>query len=300
MRPSFVFAFCWLLAFAPVLRAEPLQVVASFSILADISRQIGGERVAVVSLVGPDSDAHAYQPSPSDARRVARAQLLIVNGLGFEGWLDRLIRSAGFRGEVVVASRGVRTVAGRSHDHSHDHGHDHHPDPHAWQDLRNGAIYARNIATAMSRVDPAGKELYDQRRDEYLARIESLDTRLRAQIAELPETRRHVVSSHNAFAYLGSAYGLEFDAPAGLSSASQPSAAQVARLIRQIRRRAIPAVFLENISDPRLLQRIQQESGARIGGTLYSDALSGPQGDAPDYLRMVAHNLETLVAALRP
>lgn len=294
---------CWLvlaLVLALPAQAAPLRVVATFTILADLSREIGGERVTVRSLVGPDSDAHAYQPSPADAREIARAQLVVANGLGFEGWIDRLLRAAGFRGSMVIASEGVQVLAPLAA--PHDGGHDGHAlaDPHAWQDLGNAQRYAQNIAAAMIRLDPAGRAHYQHRLADLLSRIDALDAEMRSAITTLPAERRRVVTSHDAFAYLGRAYGLVCHAPSGVSSAAQPSAAQVAQLIRQIRSEGIPAVFIENISDPRLLERIRKETGARIGGTLYSDALSGPDGVASTYLAMMAHNLRTLADALRP
>jgi zinc/manganese transport system substrate-binding protein len=279
--------------------AEPLPVVATFSILADLTRAVGGERVSVRALVGPDADAHVYQPTPADARLLGEARLVIANGLGFEGWIDRLVTASGYRGELLVASEGVVLLhpgeAGKAAGH---HGTE--VDPHAWQDPRNVHRYVMNIAAALSRVDPAGASHYRANAAAYAGRLEALDTEFRAAIERLPPQRRRVVTSHDAFGYLARAYGLHFEAPVGVSTDAEASAADLAALIRQIRRTGTPAVFLENISDPRLLEQVRAETGARVGGTLYSDALSGPNGPAATYLDMMRHNLNTLTAALAP
>ncbi|MCB1907496.1 MAG: zinc ABC transporter substrate-binding protein [Rhodocyclaceae bacterium] len=280
--------------------AERLQVVASFSILADLCREIGGERVDVRSLIQPGGDAHAYQPSPADARAIADADLVVINGLGFEGWIERLLESTRHRGDLVVASDGARLIegSGRSSDNADDDQEGHGLDPHAWQDLSNARIYARNIALALARADLDGAPAYLSRYRTYATRLEALDIRFRARFATVPEARRRVVTSHDAFGYLGRAYGLTFVAPVGRSSGSHPSAAGLAALIRQIREQHISAAFVENIADTRLVEQIQRETGARIGGTLYSDSLSPAGGDASTYLQMMTHNLETLADAL--
>lgn len=286
---------------------EPLSVVASFSILGDLARRIGGERVRVHLLVGPDADAHVYQPTPADAKRLGRAALVVVNGLGYEGWIDRLIASAGYRGARVVASAGVvpLTASYEGHGAAHGHAHGHRgagkdADPHAWQDLANARRYVDNIAAALAAADPAGKDAYAANADALKGEIDALDGEIRALLGTLPPERRVVVTSHDAFAYFARAYGIRFVSPAGVSTEGAATAADVAKLIRQIRRDRIPAVFVENVSDPRLLDRIRAETGAKIGGTLYSDALSGPAGPAPTYLAMMRHNARTLAAALAP
>lgn len=303
-----------------VAAAQPLQVVASFSILADIATQVGGPDVAVRSLVGPDGDAHEYEPTPADARKLAAAQVLVVNGLDFEAWLPRLQKAAGFAGRTVVASKGVEPrrlddaheehEAHGDHDdrrHDHDHGHHgehghHHGDldPHAWQDLANGAIYARNIARAFAEADPAHAQAYRQRADAYVARIEALDQRVRQLFEAIEPARRKVVSSHDAFGYFGQAYGVRFVALAGVSTDAEPSAADMARIIEQVRRERVPAVFVENIANPRLAQQLVRETQARLGGTLYSDALAQPGKPAGTYLGMFEWNAQQLAAALRP
>ncbi|CAL93257.1 metal ABC transporter solute-binding protein, Zn/Mn family [Azoarcus olearius] len=297
-RPLRALLLCIVAAPAAAL-AAPLEVVTSFSILADFVRQVGGERVSVHALVGEDGDTHAFQPRPSDARRVGSAALVVANGLGFDDWVARLARSAGYRGEVVLAAQGVATLEMTDHAHDDGKGPDQHAvDPHAWQDTRNAERYVDNIAEALARTDPAGAAIYRANAARYRAQLRELDAELRALVATLPATRRKVVSSHDAFGYLAHAYGLRFLAPVGVSNNAEPTAQGVARLIRQLKAEQVPAVFLENIADPRLIERIRSESGARVGGTLYSDALSAAGGPAPDYLALMRHNVRTLVAAL--
>jgi zinc/manganese transport system substrate-binding protein len=307
----------WLWA-APVSADQPLKAIASFSILGDMVREVGGDRVRVITLVGADGDGHVYQPTPADARNVAEAKIVFVNGLGFEGWIDRLVKAAAFKGPVVVASKGVAPLSmedGDGHGHDtkdngakdnrakHGHGsarHHHHGDidPHAWQSLNNGAIYVRNIANALASADPAGAATYRTNAERYLAEIAGLDQEVRAAIATLPPDRRTVVTSHDAFGYFAHAYGLRFVSPEGVNTEAEASAKDVAALIKQIRAENIPAVFMENITDPRLIEQIRKETGAVIGGTLYSDALSAAGGPAPTYLKMFRHNAAMLTQAL--
>ncbi len=276
---------------------DRLNVVASFSILGDMTQRVGGERVQIHTLVGYDSDAHVYQPTPADARTIARADLVVINGFGFEGWIERLVKSAGYRGKVVVASAGVKTLKRTSTGGpAHDEGAG--VDPHAWQDLSNALRYVDNIESALAEVDPKGADRYRANASAFKQEISALDGEIRTSFATIPEARRKVVTSHDAFAYFGRAYGIAFIAPVGINTDAEPSAGGIAKIIRQIRNERIPAVFLESVSDPRLLERIRSESGAHIGGTLYSDSLSKANGPAHSYLDMMRHNAETLSTAL--
>ncbi len=317
---------------------EPTRVVATFSILGDMVERIGGEHVAVTTLVGPDGDPHVYQPTPADARAVSEAEILIVNGLGFEGWLDRLIDASNFSGKRVVATEGIRAISfedgedhgdghaeegdghadhaeedGHDHDehaeedgHDHDEhaeegdGHHHHGafDPHAWQSLGNAVVYVDNITAALAQIDPEHATGFYQNRAAYVAEINALDADIREMMASLPANRRTIVTSHDAFQYFGRDYGLTFLAPQGLSTEAEASAQDIARLIVQMRAEGISAVFIENITDSRLLEQIANETGATIGGILYPGALSGPDGPAPTYLTMMRHNATTLAQAL--
>ena len=283
-----------------------LKAVASFSVLGDVVKQIGGERVDVTTLVGPNGDAHVFNPTPATAKLLASADIFFVNGLGFEGWMERLEKSSGFKGEVVVASKGVTPLTmGEEDGHHHDdHGDDHDeggdevPDPHAWQSLANGKIYVANIRDGLITADPAGKAEYVANATKYLAAIDAEEAAVKVAIAKLPPERRRIITSHDAFGYLADAYGLEVISPEGVSTESEASAQDVAMIIRQIREEQIPAVFLENVTDRRLLDQIARETGAKIGGVLYSDALSKADGPAPTYLGMFRHNIGALSAAL--
>ena len=352
--------FSLMLAAAASATADgPLRAVATFSILGDMVSRIGGEHVAVTTLVGPNGDAHVYRPTPTAARAVSEAHVLVVNGLHFEGWLDRLMEASDFGGLRVVATAGIEPIvlddhddhdaddadeaAGHDDDHDehagdddhddhdddhdehagdddhddhdddhdehagdegHDdhgdhHGHDHGAtDPHAWQSLRHAVTYADNITMALAKADPQNASAYYGNRAAYVAEMEALDAEIRAAFAELPPAGRTIVTSHDAFRYFGRDYGLTFLAPQGLSTASEASAHDVARLIELIRREGIRAVFTENVADPRLLERIAEETGAALGGTLYPGALSGPDGPASTYLDMMRHNASTLSQAL--
>lgn len=263
--------------------AEPVKVVATFSILGDMAARVGGDRIALTTLVGADGDAHVYEPSPAAAMAVAEADLVVANGLGFEGWIERLAAASGFDGELAVLSRGAELIEG---------------DPHAWQDIGNAIVYVRNIAAALCRADAAGCDFYRRNADAYAAELAALHGEIAARFSAIPAGRRRVITSHDAFAYLGRAYGIAFLAPKGVSTDAEASAADVAALIRQIRSEGATALFVENIADPRLIEQIGRETGARPGGALFSDALSGPDGPAPTYAAMMRHNAETLAAAL--
>lgn len=267
--------------------AEPLKVVASFSILADLARNVGGNSINVTTLVGPDSDAHVYSPTPADAKRIADAKLIIVNGLGFEGWLPRLVQASGGKAKVVTASTGITPLRLGSA-----------ADPHAWQSVNNVKVYVANISQALSAADPAAAEQFMKNTQAYLEKLDALDREVREAIAKLPPDRRKVISTHNAYGYFAASYGIEFIAPVGVSTESEPSARDVAKIITQVKKAKIPAVFLENVTDPRLMQRISAETGAKLGGTLYSDGLTGEKGDAPTYIEMVRHNIKALTRAL--
>jgi zinc/manganese transport system substrate-binding protein len=277
---------------APAVAQEKLKVVATFSILADLVRNVGGDRVVVDALVGPNGDAHVYQPSPGDARTLADARLVFANGLGFEGWINRLVKASGTKAPTIVATKGVKP---RKAEDDHGHGE---ADPHAWQSVANARIYVANIRDALSLADPAGKDSYAANAAAYLGKLDALETEVKAAIEKIPSDRRRIITTHDAFGYFAAAYGVAFIAPQGVSTEAEVSAKDVARIITQIRKQKIPAVFLENVTDERLLKRIGAESGARIGGTLYSDALTDEKGTAPTYLDMMRHNVKQLAAAL--
>jgi len=280
-------AFALALAAHPLRAEERLNVVASFSILADFVGNVGGDKVNVVSLVGRNGDIHVFAPAPSDAKTVGAVKLLIINGLGLEGWLPRLVQSSGSKAAIVTASNGITPLK---------HGSD--ADPHAWQSVANAKIYVANIRDALAAADTADAQGFRTNADRYLAKLDALDAEVRAAVAKIPPERRKVISTHNAFGYFASAYGIEFIAPSGVSTETEPSARDIADIIGQIKTQKIPAVFLENISDDRLIRRIAAESSAKLGGTLYSDSLTGEKGPAPTYIDLVRHNIKALTSAL--
>jgi zinc/manganese transport system substrate-binding protein len=277
---------------------DRLNVIASFSILGDFVKNVGGDRVEVATLVGPNGNAHVYAPSPGDAKKVADAKLVFVNGLGFEGWLERLVKASGTKAPIVVATKGIKPLeraGGHDHDHDHDHGR---VDPHAWQSVANAKIYVANIRDALIAADPAGKDAYLANAAAYLAKLDALERDVREVVAKIPADRRRVITSHSAFGYFQDAYGVSFTAPQGVSTEAEASAKDVAAIIAQIRKQKVAAVFLENVTDPRLVEQIARETGAKVGGTLYSDALTDDKGDATTYIDLIRHNLRQLASAL--
>jgi zinc/manganese transport system substrate-binding protein len=270
---------------------DKMKVAASFSILGDMVKQVGGDRVDVVTFVGPNGDAHVYEPTPADAKALSESKILFINGLGLEGWMTRLENSSGFKGKVVTASTGVNPRKMVEDEKTIT-------DPHAWQSLANGKIYAANIRDALIAADPAGKATYEANAKKFIDGMTAMEANVKAAVAKMPPERRKIITTHDAFGYFGSAYGMEFIAPEGVGTESEASAQDVAKIITQIKNEHIPAVFLENVTDSRLLDQIASETGAKIGGTLYSDALSPPDGPAGTYLDMFRNNIDTLSTAL--
>lgn len=268
---------------------QKIPVVASFSIIGDLVRQVGGDRVSITTIVGPNGDAHVYQPSPADGRKIAQAKLIFINGLGFEGWIERLIAVAKSKGAVFTLGKGV---AARKDEEG--------ADPHAWQDVANAKVYVEAIREALAAADPESAEVYKANASAYLAKLDALDGDIQQTLAAIPKERRRVVSTHDAFGYFAARYGLEFIAPQGLSTEAEVSARDIAKIIDAVKQNKVGAVFLENIADPRLAKRIAAETGARVGGVLYSDALSAAKGDGATYIDMMRHNVRELSKALAP
>ncbi len=278
---------------------KKVKVVATFSILGDLTKNGGGDRIEMATLVGPNGDVHVYEPTPADAEAVRSADLVVVNGLALEGWMDRLIKTSGFKGTVVVASQGVKPremTAGEL-----EQGARRGPiiDPHAWQDLGNARLYVQNIAKGLALVDPGGASVYQANAEAYTAKLSELDRWVRKEFSGIPRQKRRMITTHDAFGYFGAAYGITIISPVGFSTESEASAGDIANLIKQIRREKITAVFLENVTDPRLMEQVAKETGVSLGGTLYSDALSNPDGPAPTYLKMFKHNATLIAAAMR-
>jgi zinc/manganese transport system substrate-binding protein len=290
--------FALMLGILPVSAQEKVPVVATFSILADFVKNVGGDRVAVSTLVQPNGDAHVYQPSPADAKKVADAKIVFMNGLGLEGWLGRLIKASGTKGAVIIATKGIKPHEMKEEDGGHGKADAHKLDPHAWQSIANAKIYTANIRDALIAADPAGKKIYEENATDYLQRLTELEKEVKEAVAKIAPAKRRVITTHDAFGYFAKAYGIEFIAPQGVSTETEASARDVAKIIRQIKAQKIPAVFMENISDPRLMQQIAKETGAKIGGTVYSDSLSGEKGPASTYIDMMRHNMRQFSAAL--
>ncbi|WP_312794235.1 zinc ABC transporter substrate-binding protein AztC [Tianweitania sp.] len=310
--------------------AENLKVVASFSIIADLAKNVGGDRIDITTLVGPNGDAHVYEPKPADAAAVADADVVLVNGLQFEGFLQRLVDASGTKAPVVELTKGGdvlkneeeehhhdageekeegegqdHAASGQEHEHDHGHehghaGHHHHGefDPHAWQSVGNAETYVKNIADALCAADKSGCDTYKTNAEAFQAKLQQLDADIKASIASIPQDKRTIITSHDAFNYFEHAYGLTFLAPEGVSTESEASAADVAALIKQVREDKASAIFVENITNPRLVEQIASETGIKVGGTLYSDALSDASGPASTYIDMMKHNAETIKAAI--
>jgi zinc/manganese transport system substrate-binding protein len=273
-------------------QAKPLQAVASFTVIADMVRNVGGEHLEVKSLIGPNGDPHVYEPSPADAQALSQAGIVFVSGLHLEGWMDRLIQASGYQGTPVVLSEGVPTR------HMEEDG-EQVVDPHAWNSAANAQVYVTNIVSALERVDPANAADYARNGEHYLAQLRALDAYARAQVQRVPQAQRKVLTSHDAFGYFGDAYGVTFLSPLGFSTENEASAADVGALIRQIKQEHVSAYFFENSGDPRLVRQIATASGAQPGGELYVEALSPADGPAPTYARMFRYNVEQLVAAMK-
>ena len=277
-----------MLAFASPVRASgALEVVASFSIIGDFVKNVGGDRVNVTTLVGPNGDVHVYAPAPADAKKIADAKLLVINGLGLEGWLPRLLQSSGGKAPITVATNGIAPLRLGSD-----------ADPHAWQSVANAKIYVANISDALVAADPGDAEAFRANAARYAAELDALEREVRAAVEQIPPAHRKVISTHDAFGYFAAGYGIDFIAPSGVSTEAEPSARDVAKIISQIKSAKIPAVFLENFGDPRLVSRIAAETGSKVGGTLFSDALTDEKGPCPTYIEMVRHNIRTLTSAL--
>jgi zinc/manganese transport system substrate-binding protein len=272
--------------------AAPLNVVASFSVLGDMVHEVGGDAIALTTLVGPDGDAHTFEPAPKDARALSEADLIVMNGLELEKWMEKLVKASGTKASILIASKDVKARAMNEDGLSV-------PDPHAWQDLQNGILYVRNIEAALIKTDPADAALFKANAAALTAKLKKLDQWTHAEIDSVPAAKRKVITTHDAFGYFGAAYGVTFLAPSGISTEAEPGAGSLAKLIDQIRKEKIKALFIENMSDPRLMTTISHETGATLGGELFSDALSPADGPAPTYPAMFENNVPKLVAAMK-
>lgn len=295
--------------------AEPLKVIASFSIIGDLAKNVGGDRVEITTLVGPNGDAHVYEPRPADVAMVSAADVVLVNGAQLEGFLPRLVEASGTKAPIVEITKGVELLKGGEEDHHHAHegeeetaeaGHEedhdghHHGafDPHAWQSVKNAEIYVGNIADAFCAADSDGCATYKTNAQAYTLQLQTLDAKIRAEVAAIPAEKRTIITSHDAFGYFEHEYGLTFLAPEGVSTDAEASAADVAALIRQVRDDKASAIFVENITNSNLIDQIASETGIKVGGELYSDALSDPSGPAATYIDMMTSNISTIQGAI--
>ncbi|KAA6104209.1 metal ABC transporter substrate-binding protein [Pantoea dispersa] len=277
---------------SPLTLAKTVDAVASFTVLADIVKQVGGDHVKVKSLVGPDGDPHTFEPTPQDSQALAQADVVFVSGLGMEGWMDRLISASGYKGTVVVASNGVNTRKMEEDGKTIT-------DPHAWNSMHNGVIYATNVMNALIKADPDDAADIRHSGERYIQQLQKLDSWAKSEFAGVAQSKRKVLTSHDAFGYFGQRYGVTFLAPVGFSTEAEASASDVAAIIKQLRAEHITTYFMENQTDPRLVKQIASETGAQPGGELYPEALSAASGPAPTYEAAFKHNVETLLHSMK-
>ncbi|RJT44632.1 metal ABC transporter substrate-binding protein [Rahnella woolbedingensis] len=277
---------------SPLAMAKTVEAVASFSILGDIVQEVGGEHVKVTTLVGPDGDPHSFEPSPKDSKAINASDVVFVSGLGLEGWIDRLVTASGYKGHLVTASEGVNSRKMEEDGKQIT-------DPHAWNSMANGVIYATNVMNALIKADPEDADYFRQRGTAYIEQLQKLDAWAKTEFTGIPQSKRKVLTSHDAFGYFGQEYHVSFMAPVGFSTEAEASASGVASLIKQIKAEKVKTYFIENQTDPRLVKQIAAASGAQPGGELYPEALSGPQGPATTYIKAFKHNVETIVASMK-
>ncbi|PBI82167.1 metal ABC transporter substrate-binding protein [Rahnella victoriana] len=277
---------------SPLAMAKTVEAVASFSILGDIIQEVGGEHVNVTTLVGPDGDPHSFEPAPKDSKAINASDVVFVSGLGLEGWIDRLVTASGYKGHLVTASEGVDSRKMEEDGKQIT-------DPHAWNSMANGVIYATNVMNALIKADPEDADYFRQRGTAYIEQLQKLDAWAKTEFTGIPQSKRKVLTSHDAFGYFGQEYHVSFMAPVGFSTEAEASASGVASLIKQIKAEKVKTYFIENQTDPRLVKQIAAASGAEPGGELYPEALSGPQGPATTYVKAFRHNVETIVASMK-
>lgn len=269
---------------------DKVNVVASASIFRDMAEQVGGEYVNTQSIVPIGADPHTYTPKPSDAKLVTEADLILINGLTFEGWINELIENSGTKAKVVLITEGVRPITSLVYDNASD--------PHAWMDALNGVVYVQNIASALATVDPKHSAEYIKNAEAYKKEIKQADAYIKKQIQSIPADKRVLITSHDAFQYFGRAYGIELNAIQGISTEAEARAKDVQRVIQTIRQKNVPAIFIESTINPKLLKQISDDTGAQIGGELFADSLGEEDGPGGTYIKMLTHNAEVITNAL--
>ena len=296
LRKAMVSAAFLLALAGPAIAADMPKVVATFTIIGDLVEAVGGDAVSVTTLVGPDGDAHVFEPRPGDVAAVAQADLIFANGLGMEPWLERLTEAADFKGRTVIASADVTPLPFKEEVDGSGTMPD---DPHAFQDLSNGRLYVKTIAAALEAVAPQEAAAIAARATKLDGEMAALDQEIKAKLGALPVANRRILTSHDAFHYFGKAYGLDILSIQGVSTETEPSAADLAQIARQAKGGQVKAIFLENMSNPTLAQTISSEAGLPVGGELVADALTKPDGFAPHYLDMFKYNLAELLKVLQ-
>lgn len=281
--------------------ARPVSVVAANTILADLVSEVGGDAVEVVCLARSGADLHDFEPQASDVRKLADADIVVLNGLGLEPWIGKLVQNSGFRGPVVEACEGIDviTAAHDAHAHAAGHPHDHAADPHAWHEPASVRIYVRNIRTALSAAAPESAKVFAAGEARFLGELERIDAWAREEFAAIPPQNRRIVTSHDALAYLGRAYGIEVVSVTGISADAEPSAKRVAEVIGLIRASGVRAIFFDPADNRAIMRSIAAETGVRLGGGLYTDGLGAPGSGADTYLGMLEQNLRRILDSLR-
>ncbi|WP_409361477.1 metal ABC transporter solute-binding protein, Zn/Mn family [Bartonella heixiaziensis] len=276
-----------------------IKVVASFSILADLVKNVGGDHISMTTFVGPNANTHTYEPTPHDTKALKEAHIIFINGLHLESFMDRLLTASGTKAPLIKVSTNIPPLEIENNKHDVQQNHHHSSiDPHAWQTIPNVVIYVKNIATALCKIDTQSCANYSKNANAYIQKLNEMQTRITKQISTIPKDKRIIITSHDAFDYFAQEYGFIILAPQSASIEAEATAADVAKLIKQIKTNKVTALFVENISNPRLIEQISKETGLKIGGTLYSDALSDENGPAATYLNMMEHNVKTIIDAI--
>lgn len=300
VKKSILFSFfLFFLSFPfPAAAHKTIKVVASFSIIADFVKNVGRDRVSITTFVGPNGNTHIYEPTPHDAKALKNARIIFVNGLYLEDFIDKLITATDTKALLVKVSDNISPINIENQERDAAHHHLGNIDPHAWQAVPNAKIYIKNIAAAFCKIDQQSCENYNKNADAYIQKLDATQAIIKAQIAAIPKNKRTIITSHDAFGYFAHEYNFTILAPENTSTETEATAADVAKLIKQIKSKEASALFVENISNPRLIEQISKETGLKVGGTLYSDALSEKDGPAATYLDMMTHNVTTIVDAI--
>ncbi len=269
---------------------RPLKIVATATIMADMTKNIVGDQSVVHCIVPAGADPHVYDPTPADAKLIADADLIIQNGLTFEGWLSELISNSGTKAKVITLTEGVDVIGSLDYTNSND--------PHAWMNAANALVYIKNIKDALVEINPKNEEVYNFNYGVYKQQIEQLDNYILKEIQKIPENRRILITSHDAFQYYGKKYGIRLEAIQGTSTEAEAQTSDIIRLTKTIKENNIPAVFIESTINPKLLKGLAKENDIVVGGELFADSLGDEESEAATYLDMLRYNTDVIVAAL--